>query len=325
MFGKKPKPPSPPQPAPPAADTTRANQDRFRDGIGALSLRDLETLLMSTSNLAGLYYPEARSDAGFALYGMPPEAAALPLPQRVPPTALRHYYGYKDGAWHDDLYLSSGRADVRNMKAILAEDGFDTHAKRILEFGCSAGRMLRHLEPEAQTGEVWGADLHAPAIHWAQAHLSPPFHFLTNTTQPHLPFEDRHFDLIFAGSVWTHIGELGDAWLLEMRRLLKPGGRLYITISDQDTLAEVARTAPAHPSNDHVAALDTETGMLSRDWTAFVTRSTPWLQRCVYQREAWVARVGAWMDVRIVRPGAYGWQTGILLAKPDDPAPKSPA
>lgn len=327
MFGKKAKPPLPtpdqPTPVPAQADTTRADatrahHDRFREGMQALSLRDLETLLMSASNLAGLYYPEARSDAGFALYAMSQDDAARPLSTRLPPTEFRHYYGYKDGAWHDDLYLSSGQADVRNMKAILAEDGFDPMGGRILEFGCSAGRMLRHLEPEAQMGEVWGADLHAAAIHWAQAHLSPPFQFLTNTTQPHLPFEDRHFDLIFAGSVWTHIGELGDAWLLEMRRMLKPGGRLYLTLSDQDTLAEVARTAPNHPSNDHVAALDAETGMLGRDWTAFVTRTTPWLQRCVYQREAWLKRIGAWMDVRIVRPGAYGWQTGILLAKPED-------
>lgn len=321
MFGRKARPKPPPAPAQtPAltpAEAARAQHDRFRDGIGALSLRDLETLLMSAGNLAGLYYPEPRGAAGFALYGMSDEMAALPLDQRIPPTEFRHYYGYKDGVWRDDLYLSSGLADVRSMKAILAEDGADPMGGRILEFGCSAGRMLRHLEPEARAGEVWGADLHAAAIHWAQAHLAPPFHFLTNTTQPHLPFEDRYFDLIFAGSVWTHIGELGDAWLLEMRRLLKPGGRLYLTISDQDTLAEVARTAPTHPSNDHVAALDAETGMLGRDWTAFVTRTTPWLQRCVYRREAWLARIGAWMEVRIVRPGAYGWQTGVLLAKPD--------
>jgi hypothetical protein len=52
-----------------------------------------------------------------------------------------------------------------------------------------------------------------------------------------------------------------------------------------------------------------------RDWVAFVTRTTPWLQRAVYKREAWLARIGRWMDVRIARPNAYGWQTGVLLAK----------
>lgn len=293
----------------------RLNQERFRSALGAAGVRDLENLLMNATNLAGSFYPEDRTQGGYALYAMGKDDRARPLAQRLPPTALRHYYGYKHGRYHDDLYLKSGLADIRSMRRILAADGFDPAGERILEFGCSGGRMLRHLEAEAQQAEVWGVDLHSAAIHWAQAHLSPPFHFFTNTTTPHLPFEDGYFGLIFAGSVWTHIGELDDAWLLEMRRILRPGGRLYLTISDENTLAEVARLQPAHPSNAHVAELDAATGMLSRDWVAFVTRTTPWLQRAVYRREAWLARIGAWLEVRAALPGAYGWQTGVLLSK----------
>jgi len=294
---------------------TRANQERFREGIGRLEARELENLLMSATNLAGTYYPEDRSQHGYVLYAMDAESRARPLAERLPPTPLRHYYGYRDGKYHDDLYLKSGLADIRTMRKILAEDGFDQIGERILEFGCSAGRLLRHLEAEAAANEVWGVDLHSAAIHWAQAHLSPPFHFFTNTTAPHLPFEDNQFGLVFAGSVWTHIGELDDAWLLEMRRILRPGGRLYITISDENTLAEVKRLSPEHPSNALVTEMDAATGMLAKDWTAFVTRTTPWLQRAVYRRDVWLERVGRWMDLRIARPSAYGWQTGILLAK----------
>lgn len=308
---------TPASPAAPLTEAarTRANQERFRAAIGNEDVRGLENLLMNATNLAGTYYPEDRSQSGYALYAMSEAEAAKPLAQRVPPTPLRHYYGYKDGKYHDDLYLASGASDIRSMRRLLKEDGFDPMGGRILEFGCSGGRMLRHLEAEARANEVWGVDLHSAAIHWAQAHLSPPFHFFTNTTAPHLPFEDNQFGLIFAGSVWTHIGELDDAWLLEMRRILRPGGRLYITISDETTLAEVARLKPDHPSNGHVAELDAATGMLSKDWVAFVTRTTPWLQRVIYRREAWLARIGAWMEVRIARPNAYGWQTGVLLAK----------
>ena len=297
-------------------DREKADHARYAARIGTPELRDLEAQLMNVTNLAGLYYPEPRSDAGYAIYAMSPEDAAKPLAERVPPEGLRHYYGVKDGKYHDELYLKSGLADVRAMRRLLEEDGFDPAGGRVMDFGCSAGRMTRHLQDWATAGEVWGVDLHAAAIHWAQAHLSPPFHFLTNSTAPHLPFEDNSFALIFAGSVWTHIGAMDDAWLLEMRRILRPGGRLYLTISDEDTLAEVARIAPDHPSNAHVAALDAETGMLSRDWTVFVTRTTPWLQRVVYRRDPWIRRIGRWMDVRILRPGAYGWQTGVLLAKP---------
>jgi SAM-dependent methyltransferase len=296
-------------------DRTKANQERFRTGIGSLEARELENLIMNVTNLAGTYYPEDRASAGYALYAMSPEDAARPWSERIPPTALRHYYGVRDGKYHDDLYLQTGRADIRGLQKALKDDNFDPMGERIMEFGCSAGRLLRHLAAEAAANEVWGVDLHSAAIHWAQAHLSPPFHFFTNTTSPHLPFEDNHFGLIFAGSVWTHIGELDDAWLLEMRRILRPGGRLYITISDENTLAEVKRISPDHASNGHVAELDAATGMLSKDWVAFVTRTTPWLQRAVYRRQAWLDRIGRWMDVRMARPNAYGWQTGVLLAK----------
>lgn len=296
-------------------DRTKANQERFREGIGSLEARELEKLLMNATNLAGTYYPEDRSNSGYALYAMSGEERAKPLAERLPPVALRHYYGFKDGKYHDDLYLKSGLSDIRGMRKVLADDGFEALGEKIMEFGCSGGRLMRHLEAEAAAGEVWGVDLHSAAVHWAQTHLSPPFHFLTNTTQPHLPFEDNSFGLIFAGSVWTHIGELDDAWLLEMRRILRPGGRLYITISDENTLAEVKRLSPGHASNGHVAELDAATGMLSKDWVAFVTRTTPWLQRVIYRREAWLERIGRWMEVRIARPNAYGWQTGVLLAK----------
>jgi ubiquinone/menaquinone biosynthesis C-methylase UbiE len=296
-------------------DRQRLNQERFRGAQGVTDIRELENLMMNATNLAGTFYPEDRSQNGYALYAMPDEDRLRPLAERVPPTALRHYYGFKDGKYHDDLYLKSGLSDMRAMRRILAADGFDLAGERVLEFGCSGGRMMRHLEVEARDAEIWGVDLHSAAIHWAQAHLSPPFHFFTNTTAPHLPFEDGHFGLIFAGSVWTHIGELDDAWLLEMRRILRPGGRLYLTISDETTLAEVARLKPDHPSNIHVAELDSATGMLSKDWVGFVTRTTPWLQRAVYRREAWLARIGRWMEVKLAQPNAYGWQTGVLLEK----------
>jgi len=297
------------------SEKQRVNQERFRASIGSQDARHLENSLMNVTNLAGLFYPEDRTQAGYALYAMEPEETAKPLHKRLPPHPLRHYYGYKDGKFHDDLYIKSGENDMNTVRALLQKDGFDFSQERMLEFGCSAGRLMRHLEKEAHDTEIWGVDIHSAAIHWAQAHLSPPFNFATVTTTPHLPFEDNYFGFIFAGSVWTHIGELDDAWLLEMRRVLRPGGRLYITISDENTLSEIQRISPQHPSNQHVAELDEATGVLSKNWTAFITRTTPWLQRVVYKREAWLSHVSRWLEVRVARPSAYGWQTGVLLAK----------
>src|SRR6185437_620486 len=82
-----------------------------------------------------------------------------------------------------------------------------------------------------------GVDIWASAILWCKEWLSPPFHFATTTICPHLPFEDRYFDFIFAGSVFTHIEDLTDAWFLELRRILRPGGKLYFSVNDRHAIA----------------------------------------------------------------------------------------
>ena len=96
--------------------------------------------------------------------------------------------------------------------------------------------MIRHLEDFAESSEIWGLDINAEQIFWCKQHLDPPFHFATTTTIPHLPFEDGYFDFVYAGSVFTHIDDLADSWLLELRRVLSRDGRLYVTIHDNRTI-----------------------------------------------------------------------------------------
>lgn len=109
-------------------------------------------------------------------------------------------------------------------------------AGRLLELGCAAGRMLRWLADLSGPCEMWGADINARHIFWCKQYLCPPFHFLLTTTAPHLPFEDRYFGFVFAGSVFTHLDDLADTWFLELRRVLRPGGCLYVTVHDKSTL-----------------------------------------------------------------------------------------
>lgn len=78
--------------------------------------------------------------------------------------------------------------------------------------------MIRWLTKEAKAGEVWGVDIAGSHILWCQQNLPAPFKFATTTSFPHLPFEDNYFDLIYAGSVFTHIADLAESWLLELRQ-----------------------------------------------------------------------------------------------------------
>ena len=108
-----------------------------------------------------------------------------------------------------------------------------------MDFGCGAGRMIRWLNPYADKSEIWGTDISADHITWAINNLSPPFNFATTTTIPHLPFDEKYFELIYAGSVFTHIDDLVEAWLLELRRILNKNGCIYITIQDKNSIMQL--------------------------------------------------------------------------------------
>ena len=128
-------------------------------------------------------------------------------------------------------YLSVGKEHADNMRQALARQSVEM-PDTILDFGCGAGRMIRWLKPEAERGIVWGCDITAEYIHWLQRNLRPPFRFFTSTTLPTLPFPDGYFGLVYAGSVLTHIADLAEAWLLELRRIIRPGGVAYLTVHD---------------------------------------------------------------------------------------------
>lgn len=216
----------------------RKLKDFLRTQVRQLINENLPELLAEQMPFRNIFFPHAPQCRCY-LIPKAPEAdgptdkAGLP----IPPNDL--WLGYGTTA---EEYLAVGEGDVQTMRETVGRAGAPLEsAGRILELGCAAGRMIRWLHDLAGTCEVWGADVSATHVLWCQQHLSPPFHFVTTTTWPHLPFEDRYFGFIYAGSVFTHIDDLADAWFLELRRVLRPGGRLYITIHDRNTIAGLDR------------------------------------------------------------------------------------
>lgn len=174
---------------------------------------------------------------------------AVPLP--VPPQEL--------WAVHAD-YLETGEHHSTTMRDLCAKHGLPlVDGLRILDFGCGTGRVLRHLVDITESGEVWGADLDSERIDWCRANLTPPFRFITTDTAPHLPFEDNYFDLVFAGSVFTHITDQDDAWLMELRRITRPGGLLYLSVIERDMIESVLSQEGPTPYKDWFAR-ELETG-----------------------------------------------------------------
>ncbi len=256
-------------------------------------------------NLA--YLPYARGSDYVLEPHAAPAAADEPLP--LPPEEL--WLGYD--------YTAHGEAHVKAMLDLVGRSGFvPGEGDRILDLGCGAGRMIRHLRHLADRCEIWGTDISARHITWCKHHLSPPFHFATNTKVPHLPFEDRSFGLIYCGSLFTHIDDLADAWLLELHRILKPGGRLFVTIHDEETVrlfnsprynhADIVRLIKASPT---FQAAGENWGMftIGRD-----NASQVFYKRAYFERMAASA-----FDTLSITTEAYHYQTAFVLARKDRP------
>jgi ubiquinone/menaquinone biosynthesis C-methylase UbiE len=271
----------------------------------------------SQAAVSAQYYPyfESRSDP---IFGMSEDDVEISpddgLP--VPPDALRSGYGSESAA-----YLASGRQHHQNMMELVTGSGFAFQdGDRILDFGCSSGRMIRCFKNMAEHHEVWGADISAEHILWCQDHLSPPLRFTTTTTYPHLPFEDNSFGLIYAGSVFTHIGDLEDSWLLELRRILRPGGCLYATVHDNHTIDILISSPPGHWLHDwYVRTMlidfDTRLGFLRTGFKMFTINVKAGSSQVFHDREYLRRRWGRFLTVRSLHPEAYGYQTAVLMTK----------
>lgn len=108
----------------------------------------------------------------------------------------------------------------------LLTGGLDPKTLRVLEIGCGAGRMTRHLA--SVFGEVVGVDVSGEMIRQARERLAAlenvQLHETSGVDFPMLP--DEHFDLILSAYVFQHVpsaavirSNLEDGW-----RVLKPGG-----------------------------------------------------------------------------------------------------
>jgi SAM-dependent methyltransferase len=139
----------------------------------------------------------------------------------------------KEGPY--EVFERTGRADRELIEAALPDD-WDWRDKRVLDFGCGVGRVMRRFAAEAAEAELWGCDLDRASLEWLERSLSPPFRFFESGEEPGLPQEDGYFDLIWAFSVYTHFTDNWAGWLLEHHRVLADGGFLIATFLGEGML-----------------------------------------------------------------------------------------
>src|SRR6266705_1756754 len=100
-------------------------------------------------------------------------------------------------------------------------------SSRVLDAGCGSGVMAAKLMDGGYA--VWGIDFAEPMIRQARA-LCGSHQFAVGDIE-HIPFPDNAFDVVVSLGVIEYL-ESDEQALREIRRVLKPGGRAVIAISN---------------------------------------------------------------------------------------------
>jgi SAM-dependent methyltransferase len=214
--------------------------------------------------------------------------AAAELPRRVrdfvpdlvrrdlPPASLRfHVAGSSDRA----SFVSIGADAARQLLDAAARHRDPATFRDVLDFGCGCGRIARHLPG---TMHMTGIDVDARSIAWCRKHLAGDW--LAIAPDPPTPLRPGTFDLVYAVSVFTHLGEERQrAWVSELHRLLRDGGLLIVTTlgpelvwsrpdldaTQRERLASHGFVFAAGAASFNEDSSFQSRSYLERDWTGF--------------------------------------------------------
>lgn len=115
----------------------------------------------------------------------------------------------------------------RTTRAVL--DRLDARAgERILDVGCGTGLLLERLGRATPAARLTGVDPVPEMLALARRRLAVSAADLSEAAAERLPFGDGSFDAVVSASVFHYVRQ-PEAALSEMRRVLRPGGRLVLT------------------------------------------------------------------------------------------------
>lgn len=225
---------------------------------------------------------------------------------RVPPAELRFKVA---GPGTIEQFFAAGEAMAASVDAALGTVGRSLSAGGdFLDFGCGCGRLLAAIEHRFPSLRVQGCDVDPVAVAWSSTRFAD-FHFRTNGEWPPCDFAQGSFDMIWCGSVFTHIDEPHqDAWLMELHRLLRPGGFLMASVHGRLSWEQwIPLLGKAHLERDgfHFLKSGVDAGM-HPDW-----------YQVAWHTEAYVRRHWApWFEVRSYLEGGLNGYQDIVVAVP---------
>jgi ubiquinone/menaquinone biosynthesis C-methylase UbiE len=141
------------------------------------------------------------------------------------PPRLNDYDSFAEG------YTASNETNLVNAyyeRPAMLELAGDVAGRRILDAGCGSGALFAGLRD--QGAMVTGIDKSAGMLEVARRRLGDDADLQVAELGSPLPFADDTFDDVTASLVLHYLKDWGPA-LAELRRVLKPGGRLIVSVN----------------------------------------------------------------------------------------------
>lgn len=121
-------------------------------------------------------------------------------------------------------------------KMILEHLGNVEREVHILDIGCGTGKLAHRLVTHHREARVFGIDLSESMIRAGQHRIATQERIhLSVADSEHLPFADSTFDYVTCSNSFHHYPNQ-EAALRQMFRVLKSGGRLFLTDGYRDSL-----------------------------------------------------------------------------------------
>src|SRR5512142_2563718 len=133
---------------------------------------------------------------------------------------------------HATLDLGTREAKGRKIERVL--DLPASHGRRLLEVGTGAGGIAHYFAARSESPfDVDAVDV------TDQRQVVDGYRF-TRVETTALPFESRSFDVVISNHVIEHVGDRGAQLhhLHEIRRVLRPEGRVYLAVPNRWMLVE---------------------------------------------------------------------------------------
>lgn len=215
-------------------------------------------------------------------------------------------------------YWASGYRDAKALMEL--EPLLGRRIESYMDMGCASGRVVRHFMYQWPEVKTFGCDINRLHVEWCNLNLPANGTFFQNHSIPALPLEDNCLDLISAFSVFTHIEAMETAWLMELRRVLKPGGLAWVTVHTEHTLHDMDEGWPLWtPTMSHPEAsqkLDQERNFqgdrLVLRWRGDRSYASNVFYKMDYLRKSW-ARI---FEVEDFRRRCPEFQDVMILRKP---------